>query len=469
MVLITVLNTVLKFGQNMDRISLDDRSVAGLQAIGGKQIIVRDDDLSGFFVMVGTRTKAYMIQGDLWTEEGRKSIRLKVGEAGQMTSREARAKAKVLLGQIANGIDPRPKPEPQEIAKPAEHDPALRVAWNSYLASHMERKGRSHKTIQGYRDHVERLMVDWLDTPLSELGKDPALVKAKHDALTINHGPYMANACMRSFRAIYTHARKSARSLPAENPVFAVDWNPERRRDSGMGPKDLPEWFQQCWCIDNPLRRELHLFLLLSGSRPDAIKRARIEHVDFAQRQLFVPTPKGGAEKAFYIPLSREMMRCLARAMRFGQMMHREEGKIWIFPSEGEAGHISEHKEDRKLLSHWGNDLRQTFRTMGQVAGAGDVDMHLLMNHSLPGVNAGYITRARLVDTHLRKVQQMISTTIFDCLRGTKLERSSWPFASARNILRNELPERVHTRRGEGAQSCSRNMAVFRESSTKPA
>jgi len=31
-------------------------------------------------------------------------------------------------------------------------------------------------------------------------------------------GPYIANGCMRSLRAIYNHARKTARSLPAEKP-----------------------------------------------------------------------------------------------------------------------------------------------------------------------------------------------------------------------------------------------------------
>jgi hypothetical protein len=29
--------------------------------------------------------------------------------------------------------------------------------------------------------------------------------------------------------------------------------------------------------------------------------------------------------------------------------------------------------------------------------------MHLLMNHSLPGVNADYITRNKLLEDHLRK------------------------------------------------------------------
>jgi hypothetical protein len=72
-----------------------------------------------------------------------------------------------------------------------------------------------------------------------------------------------------TFRAIYSHARKACRSLPPESPVFAIDWNPEKRRDSGMGPDDLPSWFEQVSAIDNPLRRELHLLILLSGRHSD--------------------------------------------------------------------------------------------------------------------------------------------------------------------------------------------------------
>jgi hypothetical protein len=46
------------------------------------------------------------------------------------------------------------------------------------------------------------------------------------------------------------------------------------------------------------------------------------------------------------------------------------------------------------------------------VAGVSELDMHLLMNHSLPGVNAGYLTRHRLLGDHLRKQQQAISSTV---------------------------------------------------------
>jgi hypothetical protein len=70
---------------------------------------------------------------------------------------------------------------------------------------------------------------------------------------------------MRSLRAIYNHARKTCRKLPAENPTFAVDWNPQDRRDTALGQSELPGWFEQLSAIPNPIRREFHLLTVLSG------------------------------------------------------------------------------------------------------------------------------------------------------------------------------------------------------------
>ena len=214
---------------------------------------------------------------------------------------------------------------------------------------------------------------------------------------------------MRSLRAIYNHSRKTARSLPAENPVTAVDWNPEKRRNTALGLNELPAWVGQLRALDNPIRREFHWFLLLSGSRPDALKRARIEHVDFRSRILHIPKPKGGEIRAFDIPLSRTMIRCLVRVLRLGRILHPVQGQEWLFPADSESGHLVEHKEDRTTLAKWGNDLRQTYRTVAQTVGVADLDIHLLMNHSVIGVNAGYINRNKLLRDHLRQQQEMIS------------------------------------------------------------
>lgn len=394
------------------RLSFSDRALAALPLTPKGQRIVRDSELPGFFVLVGAKAKTFMVQGDLWIGSKRQSLRVKVGDVGDLPTREARAKAKRLLGAISSGVDPRPKPAAPAPERSPSSDPTLREAWCSYRDSHMRRKGLSAGTLASYTDHVERLLKGWLDQPLAALGADPGLVKARHDAMTIENGPYIANGAMRSLRAIYNHARKTARSLPADNPAYAIDWNPERRRDTGMGLTDLPGWFDELDALDNPLRREFHLLLLLSGSRPDPIKRARLEQLDLRHRILHIPRPKGGEDRAFDIPLSREMVRCCIRAIRLGRKIYPEQAKTWLFPADSEAGHIVEHKESRKDLSKWGGDLRQTYRTIGQAAGVNEVDMHLLMNHSLPNVNVGYITRHKLLLDHLRKQQQAVSSLV---------------------------------------------------------
>jgi integrase len=267
--------------------------------------------------------------------------------------------------------------------------------------------------------------VEWLDIPLRELATDPARVARKHDDVTRANGPYMANGSMRTLRAIYNHARKTNRSLPPDNPADAIDWNEEKRRDTGMGISDLKGWFLELAGLDNPVRREFHLFTLLSGSRPTALQGIRPDHIDFRRRTLHISKPKGGKKRAFDIPLSRQMILCLIRAIRFGREMHPSQAREWVFPADSASGHLAETKEDRDALSKWGNDLRQTFRTIATSAGVSEIDAKLLMNHAIPGVNAGYITRHKLLQDHLRRQQQAISSAVFAAL-GTSLTENQY-------------------------------------------
>jgi integrase len=391
------------------RQTLTDKVVSRLPHADDRQYKVRDAELPGFFVLIGKRRKSFMAQGEFWRDGIREfAVQVKLGDFGNITTREARSKAKDALGSIARGQ------KPGEDAPKAARGITLRQAWERYRDAHMKRKGRSAGTIENYRDHVERLFEDWLDKPLARLGRQPNLVVERHDKISKANGPYIANGSMRSLRAIYNHARKSNTDLPPVNPITAIDWNKEDRRNTGMGAGDIARWFEELRAMDNPLRREFHLLTLLSGSRPTALKNVRIEHIDFRQRLLTIPRPKGGEQKAFDIPLSRLMVRCVVRAIRLGRMMHPEQSKIWLFPADSETGHLAEHKEGRDVLSKWGNDLRQSYRTLAQAAGVPELDIHLLMNHSLPGVNAGYITRDRLVRDHLRKQQERISAVAIE-------------------------------------------------------
>jgi hypothetical protein len=393
------------------RLSLTEKIIAQLPAADAGQYVVRDQELKGFYLLVGKRRRTYMVQGDL-RRNGRRvaTLKLSIGDAAETTLREAKSLAKSYLVEIGRGKHPKAKGDPRL----AENGSiTLTQAWHRYREGHMRRKGRSERTIESYRDHVERLMKGWLDTPITDLAEDPAGVADLHDRISKQNGPVLANLCMRTLRAIYNHARKRHRELPAYNPTDAVDWNPEHRRSTAMGLPDLPTWFAQLEQLSNPVRREFHLFTLLSGSRPAALRNARLEHLDLCRRVLHLPNPKGGAQRAFDIPLSRQMILCLVRAIRASRVMYPIQSLQWIFPSDSEKGYMREQKEPRNRLSKWGNDLRQSYRTIAAAAGVSEIDCRLLMNHAIQGVNAGYITRHKLLEDHLRHQQQMISDTIF--------------------------------------------------------
>lgn len=422
--------------------TLNDKMISRLGFSDDGQYLVRDTELKGFFLVIGKRKKTFTIQGEFWDGGKRHTKKVALGGTDELSTRDARVKAKEALAKIARGEYAAEAAAAAVVKAQAglaiekAADVTLRSAWARYQI-HLERKDRSAATIAGYGDHVERLLKDWLDVPLMTLGENPRMVADRHDQLTRDNGPFAANGCMRTLRAVYNHARRSARELPADNPTTAVDWNEEKRRDTAMGAFDLPAWIEQAGRLRHAIRREFHLFTLLSGSRPAALRQAEVSHFSFARRVLHIPRPKGGAKRAFDIPLSREMIRCLVRAMRASRMLHPENAERWIFAAESEDGHLVEHKEPRDRLCKWGNDLRQSYRTLGQAAGLSDVDMHLLMNHRLPGVNAGYITRDKLMGDHLRAAQQKLSAYVIAAgapSKGGPSRERAWPSLPSRRI-----------------------------------
>ena len=280
-----------------NRFSFTDRTVSALPFTSKGQAIARDADLPGFFIRYGTRSKSYLVQGDLWVRDVRQTIWVKIGEVrkdlGPQGARES---------QGSVGIDRRWDRSAAQ-ARTGAHGFAEGDRRRSHIANGMGQlprkphapEGRSEGTIANYRDHAERLFADWLDQPLSVIGNDPALVKARHDVITSTNGRTSPTTqCAAFARSTIMRARRLA-SCPSKNPVSAIDWNPEHRRDTAMGMDDLPCWFAELSALENPIRREFHLFLLLSGSRPDVIKRSRREHLDLRRRILHIPNPRGAS------------------------------------------------------------------------------------------------------------------------------------------------------------------------------
>ena len=60
-----------------------------------------------------------------------------------------------------------------------------------------------------------------------------------------------------------------------------------KARNTGMGVSDFPAWWAQLQALANPIRRELHLFMLLSGLRRTDVLTAR--WVNFDDRPAVAP------------------------------------------------------------------------------------------------------------------------------------------------------------------------------------
>lgn len=56
------------------------------------------------------------------------------------------------------------------------------------------------------------------------------------------------------------------------------------------------------------------------------------------------------------------------------------------------------------------------------MAGVSEFDARLLMDHAISGVNAGYITRHKLLGDHLRNQQQAVSSIVFNTLGDARSE-----------------------------------------------
>ncbi|MCA6115466.1 integrase family protein [Bradyrhizobium sp. WSM 1738] len=403
------------------RILLTDKAVKGLPFAPAKPQIIRDSKIAGFHLWVGKSTKTYRFQYETPRVDGQRgSTKVEwLGEHPHASADEARAKALEIVALRARG-----EPIPRGFATVPDATPALtfKAAWDAYKAA-LEKQDRSIRTIADYQDKFDRHLKDWHDKPLASIKRED--VVQEHAAITERarkaragqkyaSGKYAANGTLRFARAVWNYVKDELETpgLPERNPFRSGKlFHKEKARSTGMGVAELPAWWEQLEALANPIRRELHLFMLLSGLRRTDVLTARWANFDAARPSLRLPSPKGGEERAFELPLSTAMLGCLERVKVVGQTYYPEESRIWIFPATG--GHVAEVKEEgRQKLSHTGHALRHSFRTLAAAAGVDRLRLKILMNHAIDDDVTDAYANVPALFASLRDAQEQISAFI---------------------------------------------------------
>ena len=369
----------------------------------GKTALYADTEMRGFYLIVSPTKRGYYVQSLV---NGRQ-VRTKIGDHPSMTAKEARAVAAKTLVSMKAGTNPS-----DERRKAKAKGITLRQALELHLAS----KPLSPKTVEGYRYVIENYLSDWLDRTLAEIGNDRVGVRERHQRITKKSGKASADGTFRTFRAVYGRGLREHPELPA-NPTANVDFHGVQKRKVDANDDRLKAWGRAVLDL-SPVRRDLHLFMLLSGMRRSAACEAK--RSDVGHGVLHVPKPKGGTARAFDLPLSAAMVDLFAA--RDAEADQIKGGTPWLFPSDSKSGHVSEVQQE-ELKGLTGHALRHAYGTLAVQSGVPLLELKYLLNHSSGDVTMGYLHPST---DHLRAHQEKATAYVLEQI-GLAHEPGNWP------------------------------------------
>lgn len=431
---------------------LTDQFLKSLPLVeGGLQLMIRDSELPGYYVILGSTFHTLVNQS---TGPDARSRRVVVGRVGVDTAAEARKKARKVQQQIRDGGDPvADKRKLREKARLSEQ--TLRQAFENYIGSRSLKPG----TLYDYQKYADRAWNDWLDVPLSQITRD--MIERRHRKLRQQiikrwkelgrleklkmPGAY-ADSAMQLLSYVLNHAAACHDGpqllLPNGNPVRFLGMTgmicKPARRETIIDEPDLPQFLSTVEIVRHMKRpggcrvvADYLDFVLYTGLRRNEAATLRWSQIDWERKILIIKNTKN--QKPHVLPLTPELLEILQRRKddTDAQIL---DGR-WVFqslaPNRG-RGHLSYPEPIMKIVKEKSgleftlHDLRRTFITACMRLGVGEYQWKRLLNHSTgDNVTYGYVV-ANVED--LREAMEKVSSE-FSRLRakgrGWKIQTAS--------------------------------------------
>lgn len=331
----------------------------------GKRIDYYDTEVKGFGLRVGATSKSFFARKEINGEPARQTI----GKYGTWTVDQARDKAKKLLQQMGEGVDPREaKKTAQDAARSVED------CFETYIQG-KKMKGTTLKNVGFVRNLY---LAGWADRPLASISRSDVL--ARHQQISVDHGEAAANLAMSTFRAMwnysYVHLEDPPNS-PTKVLTAAAAWNPNRRRKDRLAFTQFPEFFTSLQQLRHT-RRDGFTLVLHTGARAEEIAGLRWENVDMVAWKFTVPDTKNGSD--LELPISTPL-----RSM-FERRRDLKDGSPFVFKGQGKGGDVTLEAEALHRIGFPGlsvHGLRRTFRSICESLHFPAATIKVLMNHSL--------------------------------------------------------------------------------------
>ena len=399
----------------MPKKNLSTASVSTLATPQSGQALYWDTKLIGFGVRVSAGSKkVYIAQG---RANGR-TVRVTVGRADHLSCEQARALAKVRLGELAAGTDHNRQKKLKRVR-------GVSIAM-AFIEFRKARATNKTSTLDLYARHIDSYLEDWKDRPWAAITRQ--MVIERHRRIGKEHGQRTANNVMRTLRSLLSFCRATYRDpttgepMIAENPIRALSdtkaWFKESGREDHLKPSELKAWCRAVAEKADETQRDYLYGLLLTGLRSMELATLRWKDVNLNDRVITLTDTKNGSSHR--IPICNWLHATLERRAQGASQFD------FAFPATGKspskAGHV---KWFNRLLARVAakanvemktrHGLRRTFASLGEQVGIGTITLKRLMNHH-SGTSADITVQyAQLSVEALRKPVELIASFILKC------------------------------------------------------
>ncbi|MHA3061746.1 tyrosine-type recombinase/integrase [Acinetobacter sp. ANC 4636] len=362
------------------------------------QKIYRDSELIGFAVRATTKSKSFIVerraQGELF--------RIVIGKTNEIPALSARAKAQLILAQIANGEYTKPTKN-QTINNPTD------LTVGESLEIYIQRNDFKPKTIRQYRKYFD-LYLGWSNRKIFEITKNEVLNKFIEISIK---SPSSANGSVSLLGTLwkYMHVLYSSDQNPIlrSNPVDVIaitkGWNSIKRRERHLNKDVIYKYYQAVLNYEDELNlentarsnthRDIVLFTMYTGCRRQEVCQLKWTDIDFKSGTVIFRDTKNGSDHFF--PIGDHLLSILKN-----RFLLREND--WVFPATKiPTSHNMHATKVDTLLNRVGaevdyyvsmHDFRRTFATICNLLRFNIYVTKRLLNHTAKprlDVTGGYV------------------------------------------------------------------------------
>jgi integrase len=337
-----------------------------------------------------------------------------------LSPKAARTLAGEFIAAIKRGEDPSPKTAIAPVASWT-----IQEAFDEYVGSYLTRQGVPDSTKRTYGFNFQRLPLKWQSRPMREMITDVDGLKSLHELIrkgilaktenkTEDTGKNSADATINLLAILANYSRGKDPTLPAWIPRAIDKHGPRDRSGDGFGLSEVGPWWDGVQNVKNETKRWLGLFILTTGLREGDAMTATLEHLNEAEKTLFLPEPKGhrlnrpGRDRSFTMPLSEIAMTTILRARAI--RIRKVSNLLFPNPITGKPFTDSKLEYNGTRLAD-GHKLRHAFATIAEDLGVDESTRARLLNHKSKTETARY-SNPRKVTAPLRVAVDLIGAAI---------------------------------------------------------